>query len=74
MKLRKSFGKIFWTLHVKRSKDDPEKLITPAILFVSANHPAFEEDRQNGFLLALGWWDFSIRLAIIFKGNEKETA
>jgi hypothetical protein len=51
---------------IGRSKGDPEKLVLPSIVFVNANHKAFEEVRHRGFMLCLGWWDFSIKIGLFF--------
>jgi len=40
-----------------RSKDDPEKLVTPGVLFCKKSG-----DGVTAYLLALGWWDFSVKL------------
>ena len=53
-------------LTISRDADDPEKLVLPGIVFISTNHPYFETDRTPGFMICLGWWDFSIKFGILF--------
>ena len=49
-----------------RTPEDPEKTILPALLFVNSNHPAFEDIRRPGFMLCLGWWDYSLKFCVFF--------
>ena len=49
-----------------RDTDDCEKLVLPAIVFININHPSFEENRAKGFLVCVGWWDFSVKIGILF--------
>lgn len=42
---------------IGRAKDDPEKLVTPGIVYCTK-----EIDGRRGSVLALGWWDWSIKL------------
>jgi len=48
-----------------RNQKDPEKCVLPTILFISTNHPSFDEVRRPGFMICLGWWDYSIKLGVI---------
>lgn len=51
---------------IGRDKSDPEKAVLPTVIFINTNHEDFEPDiRKNGFVLALGWWDFSVKVALI---------
>jgi len=40
-----------------RARNDPEKLVTPGVLFCKK-----EGMGVTAYLLAFGWWDFSIKL------------
>lgn len=42
-----------------RSKNDPEKCVTPAILFVSG-------PKEPAFLIAVGWWDFAFGFFVYY--------
>jgi hypothetical protein len=53
-------------LKVGRDKADPEKSVLPAILFINANHKSFTDVRRRGFVLCVGWWDYSIKLGLFF--------
>lgn len=55
------------TILAGRNKADPEKTILPSIVFINANHPAFEDVRMPGFMIAIGIWDFSVKICILFK-------
>lgn len=49
-----------------QNDDDPEKAIIPTVIFINSNHHSFGDNRTSGFMLCLGWWDFSIKLTIFF--------
>lgn len=51
---------------VGRDKADPEKSVLPAILFINTNHEAFTDVRHRGFMICVGWWDFSIKVGVFF--------
>jgi hypothetical protein len=53
-------------LSIGRNTEDPEKAILPTASFVNTNHPVFEEYKHRGFLIAVGWWDFSIKFGLFF--------
>ena len=53
-----------------RDTKDVEKAILPTLLFVNANHPSFDELRAPGFMLCVGWWDFSIKFVWFFKSSK----
>lgn len=57
-------------LNVKRAKQDPEKCVLPTIVYINTNHSSFGDLRKNGFMLFIGWWDFSISFGVIFT-NQK---
>lgn len=48
-----------------RSKMDSEKAVLPAILFINTNHPSFKDLRKKGFMIALGWWDWSVKVWVL---------
>ena len=53
---------------IGRDKDDCEKAVTPVIIFINVQHPSFEINKDKsmkGFMIAIGWWDFSIKLFYI---------
>lgn len=54
-----------WIFIVGRDKNDVEKAVIPTVLYINPNHQVFEEARTPGFMIALGWWDFSIKLGLI---------
>ena len=54
-----------WRFLVGQNKNDVEKAVLPTILYINPNHEAFEEDRMPGFMIVLGWWDFSIKFGLI---------
>ena len=54
-----------------RDTDDPEKAVIPAVIFISCRHSHFKEYERGGFALALGWWDWSIRIAIFKERDGK---
>jgi hypothetical protein len=49
-----------------RDKADPEKTVFPTLLFINTNHEAFTDLRHRGFMLCVGWWDFSIKVGLFF--------
>ncbi len=46
-----------FSLKAGRAKTDPEKLVTPGILYASARN-----DERTAHLVAVGWWDWHISL------------
>lgn len=51
-------------LKASRTPEDPEKCVLPTIVFVNTNHPAFEQDRHRGFVIFVGWWDWSVKFGM----------
>ena len=49
-----------------RSKKDPEKCILPTILYINTNHSSFNELRHRGFMIVVGWWDYSIKVGLFY--------
>lgn len=49
-----------------RHKSYPEKYIFPTMMFVNANHEAFEESRIPGVIVAIAWWDFYVKFYLLF--------
>lgn len=49
---------------ISRDKDDPKKSVLPAVLYVNTNHNSFTDVRTKGFMIAVGWWDFSIKFGL----------
>ena len=60
------FGVIFH-FSASRDKQDPEKSVLPMILFINTNHPFFTNGRRKGFMLAFGWWDWSVKFWFVSK-------
>ena len=58
---------IIFRFSISRDKYDPEKSVLPTILFINTNHPYFKGGSRKGFMLAFGWWDFSIKLWFVPK-------
>ena len=54
--------KIF--LCLSNDKNNVEKAVLPAIIFINTNHKTFREYKHRGFLLAIGWWHYSIKIGI----------
>jgi len=54
------------TWRIGRKKNDPEKCVLPTITFVNTNHSSLEALRQPGFVLAIGWWDWSIKCFLLY--------
>ena len=48
-----------------RNKQDCEKMVLPAIVFINTNHESFTDVKRKGFLICIGWWDWSIKIGII---------
>lgn len=47
--------------------DDPEKLVTPGIVWVNTSHDKFKDrgyDLRGGIIL-IGWWHYSIGIGIV---------
>jgi len=59
------FNERMW-LKVGKDKVEPEKSVLPTILFINTNHPSFTDLRHRGFMLCVGWWDYSIKLGLFF--------
>ncbi len=49
-----------------RNKQDPEKCLLPTIIFINTMHPAFYDVQHRGFVIAIGWWDYSIKIGLFF--------
>jgi len=45
--------------HAGRHPGDGEKAVLPALVYVSGEDAAFK-----GFLIALGWWDWSVSVSV----------
>lgn len=58
-------GRFFLPLKCYRSKSDPEKAITPVLVFISTNHISFKGLQQPGVILIFGWWDFCLQFGIV---------
>ena len=46
-------------------KEDVEKMVLPAIVYINTNHKSFKETRRKGFMICFGWWDWSIKIGAI---------
>lgn len=55
----------FAIFKASRSKTDPEKTLLPTVILINANHESFGDLRRRGFVLAFGWWDFSVKFGLI---------
>jgi hypothetical protein len=53
-------------LLVSRTTEEPEKAVLPTILWINTNHSAFEDVRHRGFMIVLGWWDYSIKFGLFY--------
>ena len=42
-----------------------EKAVLPAIIYINTNHSEFTDVRRKGFMIVVGWWDWSIKFGII---------
>jgi hypothetical protein len=49
-----------------RAKDDPEKVLLPTIVYVNSS-----DNLTTAHLLLLGWWDFSIGIALVINPKRK---
>lgn len=54
------------TINWGRKKEEPEKAVLPTIIFIH-----LKKDYGEGFAIALGWWDYSIQINLLFI-NSKE--
>ena len=50
---------------IGRNKEDCEKMVLPSIILINTNHEAFKELKTKGIVIAIGWWDCSIKFGII---------
>jgi len=55
-----------FTLSAHRTKEDPEKCVLPTILFINTNHFAFGDLRHRGFMICIGWWDYSLSVGLLY--------
>jgi hypothetical protein len=53
-------------LLIGRTPQDAEKAVTPTIIWINTNHPSFEEVRHRGFMIIIGWWDWSIKVGLVY--------
>ena len=61
-------NKIYFNFDYGRDKQDSEKAVLPTVIYISANSfPEYENIK--GFMLAFGWWDWSIKVGIFKKYN-----
>ena len=66
-KYLKSFssGNVKYRFIASRDKEDCEKMVLPAIVYINANHKTFADNRRKGFMICIGWWDWSIKFGVI---------
>lgn len=60
--------KLYIKFDFGRNQEDCEKAVTPVIIFINVQHPSFEINKDksmSGFMIALGWWDVSIKLFVV---------
>lgn len=50
---------------VGSDKQDPEKAVLPAIVFLNAKHPEFPYPGYIGFIIGIGWWHWSVKFGIL---------
>jgi len=50
---------------IGRNKEDVEKAVLPTIIYINTNHPKFTDLSRKGFIIAIGWWDWSIKFGVI---------
>jgi len=62
--------KIHFRSEFSYSKEDPEKLLLPGIIFINLSDPYLENsgDDIKGFMLCLGWWHWSLNLSVALYG------
>lgn len=46
------------------SPADPEKLVLPGVVWLSASHPKYESFQLRGGAVLIGWWHWA--LAVFF--------
>lgn len=51
-------------LDLHASPDDPEKLVTPGIILVNAQHPKLAKHGCKGLCLFVGWWHWGASICI----------
>jgi len=49
-----------------RTPQEPEKAVLPTMLWINTNHSSFEDDKHRGFMIIIGWWDWSIKIGLFF--------
>jgi hypothetical protein len=59
-----SLNVVKWRFIMGRDKQDAEKMLLPAIVFINTNHNSFNY-RKKGFMICIGWWDWSIKIGLI---------
>lgn len=60
---------LFFYKKIGRDKHEPEKAVLPAIIFVSSHsYPEFN-GYVKGCMIAVGWWDWSIKIALYKKAT-----
>lgn len=67
MEWEASFKKVI--VFAKKTENDPEKTILPAIIYVNTNNKYYGNDRKKGVILAIRWWDFYIGFGLFFYNN-----
>ena len=51
---------------IGRDKQDVEKCVIPAILFINTNNKEFGENAHRGFVICFGWWDYSLKIGLFY--------
>lgn len=54
-----------WRFIASRNKEDVEKMVLPGIVYINTNHESFTDVRRKGFMICIGWWDWSIKVGAI---------
>lgn len=68
MKLQKALKivkNVTWRFSASRTPKDAEKMVLPSIIYINTNDKSFKEARRKGFLICIGWWDWSIKIGAI---------
>ena len=54
-----------WRFSASRAPEHVEKMVLPSFSYINTNHKSFKESRRKGFLICIGWWDWSIKIGAI---------
>lgn len=57
---------VAFKVDVSASKDDPQKLVLPGIVYTNATDEEMLSQNLTGCVIQLGWWHWSINLYMAF--------